>query len=190
VKFHNTGPGQLPGLIVMSISDLLAPDLDPAHELFVVLINANDEAQSITLPDLVGKELALHLVQTTSVDEAVKMSEFDSASGTFTVPGRTVVVFEFAPQELIRSLIDEVEALVDGGSLNGGQANALIVKMENAIKNLDKDKANTALNNLNAFMNQVQAYINGGVLTPEEGQSLIDAAEAIIHQIQERNLTP
>ena len=190
VIFHNTGPGQLPGMIVMSITDLVSPDLDPAHELFVVLINANDEAQSITLPNLVGQELALHLVQTTSVDDIVKISEFDSASGTFTVPARTVVVFEFAPQELIRSLIDEVEALVDAGSLNEGQGNALIVKLENAIKNLDKNKVNTSLNNLNAFMNQVQAFINGGVLTLAEGQSLIAAAEAIIYQIQERYLVP
>ena len=65
-----------------------------------------------------------------------------------------------------------------------GQANSLIVKLENAIKNLDKGKAKTALNNLNAFMNEVQSLVDEGVLTPEEGQSLIDAAVAISHQIQ------
>jgi pullulanase-type alpha-1,6-glucosidase len=186
VKFHNTGPNQLPGLIVMSISDQVAPDLDRAHELFIVLINANDEAQAFTLPDLAGKEIALHLVQVTSVDGVVKTAEFDSATGSFTVPGRTAAVFEFAPQEMIRSLIEEVEALRDAGILNGGQANALTVKLENAIKNLDKDKANTALNNLNAFINQVQSFIDEGVLTLEEGQSLIEAADAIIYQIQVR----
>ena len=63
VAFHNTGPDQLPGLVVMSLSDLVETDLDRGHELFVVLINANDEAQTITVPDLVGQELALHLVQ-------------------------------------------------------------------------------------------------------------------------------
>lgn len=186
VKFHNTGPYQLPGLIVMSISDLVAPDLDRAHELFVVLVNANDEQQSINVLDFAGKELVLHLVQQTSVDEVVKMAEFDSITGTFTVPGRTTAVFEFAPQEMIRSLIEEVEALREAGILNNGQANALTVKLENAIISLDKGNANTALNNLNAFMNQVQAFINAGVLTPEEGQSLIAAAEAISHQIQVR----
>jgi hypothetical protein len=41
-----------------------------------------------------------------------------------------------------------------------------------------------ALNNLNAFVNEVQSLIDEGVLTPEEGQSLIDAAEAIRYQIQ------
>ena len=179
--FHNTGPGQLPGLIVMSVSDLVAPDLDRAHELFIVLINANDEEQSFALSDLAGRELALHLVQ---------MAEFDSAAGAFTVPGRTAVVFEFAPQEMIRSLIDEVAALRDAGILNNGQANSLIVKLENAIKNLDKGKAKTTLNNLNAFMNEVQSLIDEGVLTPEEGQSLIAAAEAISYQIQLRYQLP
>jgi pullulanase-type alpha-1,6-glucosidase len=184
VKFHNTGPDQLPGLIVMSVSDLVAPDLDRARELFIVLINANDEAQSFGLADLAGKELALHLVQVTSVDETVKLAAFDSSSGTFTVPARTTVVFEYAPQEMLRSLIDEIAALREAGILNAGQANSLIAKLENAIKNLDKGKAKVALNNLNAFVNEVQSLIDEGVLTPEEGQSLIDAAEAIRYQIQ------
>ena len=184
VKFHNTGPAQIPGLIVMSISDLVETDLDPNHELFVVLINANDEAQSISLPDLIGLELVLHVVQANSVDEVVKMAEFDSSSGIFTVPARTTVVFEFASVEMIRSLIGEVEALVEAGSLNIGQGNALIVTLENVIKNLDKGKARTAVNNLNAFINQVRSFIDEGVLTQEEGLSLIATAEAIIYQIQ------
>jgi pullulanase/glycogen debranching enzyme len=184
VVFHNTGPDQLPGLIVMSISDEVVPDLDRGQERIIVLVNANDEAQSFTMTDLIGFELGLHPVQAASVDPVVKTSTFDRETGTFTVPGRTTAVFVFAPQELIRSLIDEIEALREAGVLNDGQANSLIVKLESAIKNLDKGKAKTALNNLNAFMNQVQAFIKGGVLTPEEGQSLNAAAEAISYQIQ------
>jgi pullulanase len=45
VAFHNTGPSQLPGLIVMSLSDKISPDLDPTYEGMVVLVNANDEQQ-------------------------------------------------------------------------------------------------------------------------------------------------
>ncbi len=186
VVFHNTGPDQVPGLIVMTVSDLVEPDLDRAHEIFVVLINANDEAQSFAVSDLAGKELALHLVQVNSVDELVKTASFDSATSTFNVPGRTTAVFEYTPQEMIRSLIMEIEALREAGVLNDGQANSLITKLENAIINLDKGKSKTALNNLNAFMNEVQSLVDEGVLTPEEGQSLIAAAEAISYQIQVR----
>jgi hypothetical protein len=58
------------------------------------------------------------------------------------------------------------------------------------IENLNKDKPNVALNNLNAFVNQVYSFIDEGVLTSEEGQSLIDAAEAIRYQIQVRYNLP
>ncbi|MEJ2560250.1 MAG: DUF3372 domain-containing protein, partial [Anaerolineae bacterium] len=162
------------------------PDLDRGHELIVVLINANDEAQSIALPELAGLDLVLHLVQFDSVDEVVKTASFETATGSFSVPGRTTAVFEFSPQEMLRSLIAEVSALVDSGSLNKGQGNALTVKLDNAITNLDRDKAKTALNNLNAFTNQVEDLVADGVLTPEQGQSLIAAAEAIATQIQIR----
>jgi pullulanase-type alpha-1,6-glucosidase len=184
VVFHNTGPDQLPGLIVMSISDEVVPDLDRGQERLIVLVNANDEAQSFTMSEAAGLEFVLNLVQFDSVDPVVKTSTFDRDTGTFTVPARTTAVFGFAPQELIRSLIDEIEALRKAGVLNNGQANSLVVKLENAIKNLDKDKPKTALNNLNAFMNQVQSLVDEGVLTPEEGQSLNAAAEAISYQIQ------
>jgi pullulanase-type alpha-1,6-glucosidase len=186
VAFHNTGSSQVPGLIVMSLSDQVAPDLDRAHELFVVLVNANDEAQAFMVPGLVGKALDLHLVQMASVDEVVRMASFDSDTGTFTVPARTTAVFEFAPQEMIRSLIDEIEDLVGAGSLNEGQGNALIVKLERAINRLNRGNPRTALNVLNAFVNQVNDFVKEGILTPEEGQALLDAINAIIDQIRLR----
>ena len=184
--FQNTGPDQLPGLIAMTLSDLVEPDLDRGHELIVVLINANDEPQSIRIDNLAGKGLVLHLVQFGSVDAVVRQSTFDSATGAFTVPGRTTAVFEFSPQEMMRSLIGEIRALVSGGSLNGGQGNSLIVKLNTTIKNLDANKPKTALNTLNALGNQIRDLVANGVLTPEEGQSLLEAIDAIRHQITVR----
>ncbi len=92
VAFHNTGPNQLPGLIVMTLSDRAGPDLDPNAELIVVLINANDEAQTFDSP-LEGRRLVLHPVQQNSVDPIVKTATFDPGSGVFTVPGRTTAVW-------------------------------------------------------------------------------------------------
>jgi pullulanase-type alpha-1,6-glucosidase len=93
LAYHNTGPSQLPGLIVMSLSDLVGDDLDPNHELVVVLINANDAAQTFTEAALIGLELDLHPVQQASVDPIVGTTTFNPATGAFVVPGRTTAVF-------------------------------------------------------------------------------------------------
>jgi pullulanase-type alpha-1,6-glucosidase len=93
VGFHNTGPQQLPGLIVMSISDTVGEDLDDQADAIWSLINANDEAQTFTVGDLAGTEVVLHQVQANSADPIVRTAAFDGATGTFTVPGRTTAVF-------------------------------------------------------------------------------------------------
>ena len=51
---------------------------------------------------------------------------------------------------------------------------------------MDKGKTKTALNVLNAFTNEVDAFVKSGKLTPEEGQALLDAVNAIIDQIKLR----
>lgn len=115
------------------------------------------------------------------------------ASGTFAAKGRikdkdgdfndyTVHIFVQTPQAAAGSLIDQVQALVDAGLLNGGQGNSLISKLEAAIKQLDKGNTTPAINQLQAFINEVNAFMNSTppILTPAEGQPLIDAANAII----------
>ncbi|NJL93409.1 MAG: DUF3372 domain-containing protein [Anaerolineae bacterium] len=94
VNFHNTGPDQVPGLIVMSLADggELA-DLDPAHDLIVVVFNARHEAVSFTEPALAGVALALHPVQAAGADPVVQGASYDVASGTFEVPAFTTAVF-------------------------------------------------------------------------------------------------
>jgi pullulanase/glycogen debranching enzyme len=186
VLFHNTGPAQLPGLIAMSIADNVGVDLDPRHEAIYVLINANDETQTIMIDELTGVKMSLHPVQMASVDPVVKTAAYDETTGAFTVPGRTTAVFvELAPaQERIGYLIEDVESLVAQGVLNNGQGNSLIAKLEDAIKKLSAGQPKTAVNRLNAFINEVMSLIAEGTLTPEQGQPLIDVAADIIWQIQ------
>jgi hypothetical protein len=189
VAFHNTGPDQLPGLIVMTLSDLVEPDLDPAYELLAVLINANDEAQTITLPDLAGIDLLPHPVQVTSVDDLVKMASFDMETGAFNVPGRTAAVFvaEVPPQERIDGLAQEVEALVDAGALAGFRGDTLILQLDQALWLLEQGLLGSALEALDLFVRQVNYFVDQGTLAPEEGQSLVEEGQGIIKQIQARN---
>ena len=100
-------------------------------------------------------------------------------------------------------LIATIESMVDKGLLNKGKGNALIVKIENAIKFLSNlnistvslkgsasvtevatrgGNANThaAKGLLKAFINQVNSLINKGDLAIEEGQLLINKAENVI----------
>ncbi len=93
LQFHNTGPEQIPGVIVMSLSDATGDNLDPAADRVVVLFNANDEALTFTVPEWAGREMALHPVLAGSADALVRESSWDAATGAFTVPGRTTAVF-------------------------------------------------------------------------------------------------
>jgi hypothetical protein len=84
------------------------------------------------------------------------------------------------PQEATQDLITEVQELVASGVLNQGQGNSLIVKLQNAINKMDQGNYNAAINILNAFINEVTALNNAGILSDEEADGLIAAAERII----------
>ncbi|HSN98609.1 MAG TPA: pullulanase-type alpha-1,6-glucosidase [Candidatus Nanopelagicales bacterium] len=93
VRFHNVGPDQVPGVIVMAISDEVAgqPDIDPALGGVVVVFNARPDTATLPLPGFETAVLALHPLQLASADPVVSTAAF--AAGTFTVPARTAAVF-------------------------------------------------------------------------------------------------
>jgi hypothetical protein len=112
-------------------------------------------------------------------------------AGTFTARGRiadkdgdftdyTVEVTVLTPQQGTAGLIERVRDLVNHGALNGGQGNALIAKLEAAIQQLDRSNVATAIQQLESFVNQVNALIGSGVLPSAEGQLLIDAADELL----------
>jgi pullulanase-type alpha-1,6-glucosidase len=93
LSFENTGPEQIPGVIVMSLSDLVGENLDPAHQMVVVIFNARPDALSYSSQTFAGMELSLHPIQQTSYDETARTASFDAAAGTFSVPAWTTAVF-------------------------------------------------------------------------------------------------
>ena len=108
LQFLNVGPEQLPGLIVMSLSDAPGPDLDPDYDLIVVLFNATQDMQDFSVGSFRDLPLALHPRQAASNDAVVREAAFDAASGTFSVPGRTTAVFvsAVAPDEIIPPMLE------------------------------------------------------------------------------------
>ena len=57
------------------------------------MFNATPDEQTQTVPALAGEPHELHPVQTGGADDDVKTATSDEATGTFTVPARTVAVF-------------------------------------------------------------------------------------------------
>ncbi|MEJ2749379.1 MAG: DUF3372 domain-containing protein, partial [Anaerolineae bacterium] len=99
LTFYNTGPDQIPGLIVMSLSDRVGEDLDPDRDMIVVLFNVSTEEQTFTISEFAGDAFSLHPVQLESHDSVVRQARFDVESGAFVVPARTTAVF-YTPQSV------------------------------------------------------------------------------------------
>lgn len=105
---------------------------------------------------------------------------------TISVPGypRALAVTQtLSPAAQVEALSGDVADLVASGALDEGNGNALQATLDNVAASLAKDKPNVP-NLLNAFINKVQGFVNGGILSPAEGQSLIDAAQTLIGQLE------
>jgi hypothetical protein len=96
VKFYNTGPYQIPGLLVICIVNP-ALDLDPEISMVLTLINASKEPHTFGEASLQGIPFELHPVQANSQDPALRASRYDGLAGTFYIPGRTTAVFLARP---------------------------------------------------------------------------------------------
>ena len=94
-----------------------------------------------------------------------------------------IVGLELTTEAEIRELIDDVQKLVDDGVLNGGQGNALFVKLEHALEKLEAGKPGVAANQLGAFINQVEDFVSEGVLTAEQGDVFINAATFLVEAL-------
>ncbi|WP_363510677.1 pullulanase-type alpha-1,6-glucosidase [Burkholderia sp. LMU1-1-1.1] len=89
LRFHNTGPRQIPGLIVMSLDGRVPlRSGDAKYKSVVVLFNVDKVAKTIAVPELAGRKLALHHVL-----RKAGIGDYDSAGGSFTIAPRSTAVF-------------------------------------------------------------------------------------------------
>jgi len=91
LHFLNTGPLQLPGLIVMKL-DANGGSYGPFRHI-VVVFNARNGVVRFQNDALKGLALSLHPAQAGSSDSMVRQSSFDPNTGTLTVPYLTTAVF-------------------------------------------------------------------------------------------------
>jgi predicted extracellular nuclease len=94
-----------------------------------------------------------------------------------------IVGMELTTEAEIHELIGDVQKLLDDGVLNGGQANALTTKLEHALGKLADGKPGVAANQLGAFINQVEDFVNEGILTADKGEALIKSATLLVEAL-------
>ncbi|MEJ1087829.1 pullulanase-type alpha-1,6-glucosidase [Microbacterium sp. Mu-80] len=92
LTFPNGGADAAPGVIVMQIDDTVGTDLDPELDRALVVFNASPEVVTQTVDALAGHDLALTPAQAKGADAVVQTTTWESATGTVTVPARTVAV--------------------------------------------------------------------------------------------------
>jgi pullulanase-type alpha-1,6-glucosidase len=98
LSFLNTGLDQIPGLIVMRLTDEAA--LDSHFTSIVVFFNARPNEIDFSDGSFTDLNYELHPVQAASKDEIVRQAHFDTSTGTFSVPGRTTAVFVLKDRRL------------------------------------------------------------------------------------------
>lgn len=179
--FHNTGPGQVPGLIVMSLSDADGA-IDRGRTLLMVLFNANDAAQSFALPELAGLEMVLHPVQAESADPWLAGATYDSATGTFDVPARTTVVFEAKRPAIdqIDLLLADIDRLEDEGRLEHRYAFFLRLKLGIARFLVDHGHEPAAIRILEGVERWIGHFVAHNALDPDDAAALSEAVDLLI----------
>lgn len=92
--------------------------------------------------------------------------------------------FEFqgpsTPEEVAEALLEDIVELVEEGALSNGNGNALSAKLESALDALEASNTEAAIGKVGAFINQVEALINAGRLSAEDGQALLDLGNALL----------
>ena len=84
------------------------------------------------------------------------------------------------PAQAIPALIKRVQVLRDEGTLNRGQANSLQKKLEKSLKSLGRKGPAKAAKDVEQFIKKVSAFVRGGVLSADIGESLVADAERIV----------
>src|SRR5690625_3734946 len=89
------------------------------------------------------------------------------------------------PEAVIEQLQSEIDALHSSGILNRGQANALQVSLTNALRQIERNNITPATNQINAFINKVNGFSNGGILNPEQAGYLTSLARDVLDALAE-----
>ncbi len=86
----------------------------------------------------------------------------------------------------VQDIEDEINYLIDTNQfdINSGQADNLLYRLQHAVEKTDDGKIKPAINILESFINKINAYINSGDISPENGDGLIAGIQDIIDYLE------
>ncbi len=92
----------------------------------------------------------------------------------------------FPYKEALGEIKNEVDALIASGNfdINSKQATNLLNRLQKSEDQIEADKINVAINLLNSFINNINAYMNKGAISPYDGDGLIFGVQAVITTLE------
>jgi len=125
---------------------------------------------SVTFQSCQKDEGILNAGQATGVNQEgqLKSASFSAASQSSSIS--TV---------LINNLISKINGYVTSGELRSGIANALVSKLKNVIKSVDKGHEKPAMNQLQAVINQVDGLVGAGTIDTTIGNGIVFDCRAL-----------
>jgi ELWxxDGT repeat protein len=152
---------------------------DPGPDTWTATVDFGDGSAPASLV-LAGRSLTLTHSYAAIGDYTltVIVTDDDGGSGSDSF---VVAVSETAT--LIGGLIEEIEDLLDDGTLKPGQGKSLIGKLEKALEALEAGDTKKAVTMLEAFIHEVQAFENAGILEAAQADDWIVIAEVVIASI-------
>ncbi len=92
LTFPGSGPAATPGVVLLHVDDRVGPDVDPALDGLLAVLNPRPWPVVEQVPGLAGRAYALAPAQRDGADDVVRATTWEAATGTVRVPARTAAV--------------------------------------------------------------------------------------------------
>jgi ribosomal protein S20 len=96
---------------------------------------------------------------------------------------RSFLLTPATPAGVVGELVGSIDDLVEAGTLNSGQGNSLLVKLEKALAAIEAGDGAKAVAMLEAFVHEVHAFENAGILTETVAADLVRRVEIAISSL-------
>lgn len=130
------------------------------------------EVIAVVMPNVTGIRNVPWQTYQTTVDSVESLSGYDVLA---LLPDRIEVTVESGAGEAF----DIIRELVTSGALSSGNANALTSRLDAAIASFARGNATAAVNQLEAFLSQLDALVSTGRMSTTDA----DALRAIVNRI-------